>query len=327
MNKIKKYTIDYFKAVGHSLFFDNAYFGIALLFLFAYFDHKLFLFAFATSIIGYGYSIFNSTPKILKDCGLITINCFFFGIAMASMFQITPSFFLFLILGTLGIPLLTKAVFEVLQHWKLSPNFIPYIFMTWIFYLAARGGAFGLQTEVLSESAVVIPDFFAKFFPLQVIWISFEGVSRIFFSSHAFLGLALIILVTLFSPRRGFFFFMGTILATAISFFLSAGGTSWEHGMFSYCAGLVGLGLASFPEKIRWSSIFFFCIISSLLTMAIEQLLKVQALPILSLPYVLTYWIALLSRVPRINVSWAPGSKPKVSTFVRKTEQVFYDPR
>jgi urea transporter len=51
--------------------------------------------------------------------------------------------------------------------------------------------------------------------------------------------------------------------------------------------------------------ILLFCLLSVFMTLASIQLFSNLNLPVLSLPYVLTIWLALLSRTPRYNLSWA----------------------
>ena len=69
----------------------------------------------------------------------------------------------------------------------------------------------------------------------------------------------------------------------------------------------MGLGLAARPEKIGWPTILLYCGLSCFLTLAADRLLGVLHLPVLSLPYVLAMWMAVLSRTPRVNLAWAPA--------------------
>jgi urea transporter len=170
------------------------------------------------------------------------------------------------------------------------------------------------------------------------------SMSRLMFIDQVRFGVALWALVLAFSWRRGCFFFLGTACATLTAWVFvqstleSSGALSraaWESGHFGYSAGLVGLGLASFPEKFRWRTLALFCAISSVLTIAMDQWMRGSMLPMLSLPYVATLWLAQLSRAPKINLSWEPkgafGSqirgpertqrRPERLPQVRKTEQ------
>jgi len=143
------------------------------------------------------------------------------------------------------------------------------------------------------------------------MWSMLIGMGRLFFLPNPYYGYAILILITVFSPRRGFYFLLGTLAATLVAYGVSGGGVAWEYGYFSYCAGLVGLGLAAMPEKYHWRTILLFCVISLFLTLAIDNLLKGVGVPVLSLPYVLTFWTALLSRVPRLNVNWTANDEYK----------------
>lgn len=308
MNQIKYHVISFLRAISETFFFDNAYFGAGILFLFLLFDRDFFLFGLIAALIGYLYSINYHTPKILKDFGLITINGFFFGIAMASLFQKTPVFYFCLMVGAFGIPLVTKAVFEVVQHWKLSPFVVPYILVVWVIWLSGHGAALELKPERWPDTISYLPSLHPGWFtPIRMVIAVFQSMGRLLFLPNPMFGAGILVLVTVFSPRRGAYFLLGTVVATLVAYVMSAGSASWEYGYFSFSAGLIGLGLASFPEKFTFKTILLFCMLSSILTMAIDQFLNGLHLPTLSVPYVVTLWIAFLSRVPQLSVSWAPA--------------------
>jgi urea transporter len=313
--KIYSWLTIYFEDISQCFFFRNRYFGFLLLVLLFFFDRNLFLGAVTASLIAWGYTLHYSTPKILKDSGLITINGFFFGLAVAGLFKASPAETLCLILGALSIPLVTKAAYEVLLHWKLSVFIVPYIFTLWVLWMAGIGTTLEVRHDIWPEAISSLPALHLMGANLSMggsIWIFikivfhavFESMGRLLFLPNAGFGLALLFLVTLFSPRRGSFFLIGTLLATLLAALVS-GGHAWEYGFFSYSAGLVGLGLASSPEKISTKSILLFCLISCFLTLASDPFLRSLKLPVLSLPYVITMWIAILSRTPRVTLSWA----------------------
>lgn len=299
---------EYFTGISQALFFRNPYFGLALLALSLAFDWRLFACGIAASLVGFVSSKTVRTPRLLKDSGLIPINGLFFGIAMASLFRVSPVFYGCLLLGALMVPLFTKAAFEVLQHWKLTPLVMPYIVLVWVFSLCGDGVALQPAHDFLGMRHV-LP---SVFLPEADLWIRLASsaalaMGRLFFLPDAFYGISLLVLIACFSPRKAWYFFLGTALATLVSFAVSSSVSPWEYGFSSYCAGIVGLGLASMPEKFRAGTILLFCAISVFLTMALDRLLGGLGLATLSLPYVLTAWFGRLSQTPRINVEWAPS--------------------
>jgi urea transporter len=152
----------------------------------------------------------------------------------------------------------------------------------------------------------------------------FRSIGRLLFFPNSAFGIWILALVTVFSPRRGFFLFAGTLIATGLACQLTRGSFAWEYGFFSYSAGLVGLGLASLPEKINWKTIFLVCVLSCFLTIAVDRLFRAANLPVLSLPYVLSMWVALLSRIPRVNMSWSHSKAPpiRVARLAQELEEV-----
>ena len=101
-----------------------------------------------------------------------------------------------------------------------------------------------------------------------------------------------------FQPETRAILFPGDIVGSRLALLMSGESSAWEYGFFSYCGGLVGLALASSPEKFNWRTILMLSVLSCFLTIAADQFLRGVNLPVLSLPYVLSMWIAVLSRVP-----------------------------
>jgi urea transporter len=309
---IKSHIKEYFEGLSQVLFFKDAYFGAAFLFLSLFFEPELFAFGLLASVIGYLYSARYRTPKVLRSLGLLTINGFFFGIAFASLFPKSPQFYLCLLLGAMAIPLVTKAVYEVLQHWKLNPLIAPYVLSIWVIYLCADGISLHPVAAGQFQSTFQSTSLLLKFLHLsglssKIFSSLFHSMSQIFFLQNIDYGFCLLLLVSLFKWRSGLFFFLGTGLSTLIFYFFSGSSYAWQFGSLSFSAGLVGLALASMPEKFSPQTILLFSVLSLFLTLAADHLFRGFGLPILSLPYVVTFWLALLSRVPRLNVSWAPA--------------------
>ncbi|OFZ30665.1 MAG: hypothetical protein A2622_13425 [Bdellovibrionales bacterium RIFCSPHIGHO2_01_FULL_40_29] len=309
-NQYSVHIRDYFQGISQTLFLKNAYFGALLILISIAFNFHIFACAFVASLIGYGYSTLYRTPKILRQNGLMTINGFFFGVAFASLFQESPPFYFCFLIGAFSIPLLTKALFEILQHWKLSPLIGPYILAIWILWLCS--GVIALPQA--SRLGILDQSFIWSQFTEIPLWAKllksmFLSMGQIFFFRNSDYGLFLLVLISIFSPRRGFYFLIGTALATLSFYGISGGESVWQLGFFSYSAGLVGIGLAAQPEKFNWRTILLFCVLSLFLSLALERLLSGGGvgLPILSLPYVMTFWFAMLSRAPRVNVGWAPS--------------------
>lgn len=310
--KIKEHLDDYLEGVSHTLFLRNKFFGGALLALLFFFSPKVALCGFLASFIGYLNSAQTRTPKILRQTGLLTINGLFFGVAFATLFQLSTQFYFCLLIGSLMLPLLTKASFEVLQHWKLSPLIAPYILTIWIFRLCAEGIALRPVHYLWDSNPSLLLDILpSSSLALKLTESLFFSIGQIFLIQNSLFGLLLLLLVTCFKPRLGFFFLLGTALSTVVFYGISGGQFSWHYSFFSCSAGLVSLGLAAMLEKYGMRTIMLYSVISLFLTVATDQLLVRFTLPILSLPYVLTFLLAELSRTPRLNLNWA---SPKVAT-------------
>lgn len=297
---------EYFENISQTLFFRNALMGFGLVLISILFAPQIFFYGILSSLVGFAYSTLYRTPHILRKTGLMTINGFFFGIALSSLMEPSWTFWIYLILGSLSLPLVTKAFFEVLQHWKLSPLIAPYILAVWILCLCSPSLMHSGWHATSTMNTFLRSSFDSDWTSILVS--TFQNLGQIFFFPNSEYGLGLLILVTLFQPRRGFYFLLGTLCAVLVSVALTNQPPFLEPVPFSsYSAGLVGLGLASLSEKFNWKTILLFCAISVFLTMAVTQLLSGLSLPPLSLPFVLTFWFAQLSRMPRVNLGWAPS--------------------
>ncbi len=299
----------YFEDIAQVLFFKEAHFGLLFLVISLAINPKLFVCGLFASVVGATYAKLYRVPKALKDGGLLTINGFFFGIALASLYQRSPQFYAGLVIGSLAVPIATKVAYEILQHWKLSPFIVSYISVIWILVLCANTFGFQIETEsgILKDSAANLNNLFVdeSVFSHFVLSI-FKGMGRLFFLPHEIYGIVVMLLVMVFSPKKGIHFFLGTAVATLATFALAPTQAIFDqYSHFSYCAGLVGIALASSPEKLNFNTILMFCLMSLFVTMALAQFLGNLGLPLLSLPYVITLWVAYLSRSPRLNVSWA----------------------
>ena len=304
MNQLIK---DYLENISNILFFKKAYFGLAFLAIFVGFSPHLAISGIFASLVGYTFSVKNSTPKLLRDAGLLTLNGFFLGIAMASLFPDSPQFYFFLLIGALSVPLVTLATHEILQHWKLSPFIISYIIVVWVLFLSARAISMDLLLYPALDSSPFVDQLFnSPYLAVRFAAAVLTSMGYLFFLPNPIFGLCILALVSFFGPRQGFYFLLGTSVATFAAFLLSSQQlTIIDFDKYTYSAGLIGIGLAAWPEKFSYRTITLFCTISVIVTLALVHLLSKFDLPALSLPYVLTIWLALLSRTPRYNIKWA----------------------
>ncbi|MFZ9596382.1 MAG: urea transporter [Bdellovibrionia bacterium] len=314
MTRLKNHTVTFLKTLSQTFFFSHPIFGLLLLMLLSVFDFQLFLFSLISAMLGYLSTVITKTPFVLKEWGLITINSFFFGSAMKTFFLSDPLFYFYLLAGAVLIPVVCKASVEILQHWKISPFVLPYILTTWMLCLITpshEAHSFVAQptdpriTSWISELMMNFgSDSTLLVAILKISLSAFEGLGRVFFLPNPFFGLSLFLLVSLFRPKLSLFFLGGLLVGSLTSHLLTGGSLDWENGSLNFCSGLIGLGLASYEERFQPTKILGFCSLSSFISIALSHLFRSSELPLLTLPYVLTLWIALLSQIPKLNFSW-----------------------
>lgn len=298
MRRIWQIFTEYFRALAEVFFFKEAPVGIGLLVLIAAFHPFAFACSFFASMIGYLHTVRYSTPKAITSAGLLPVNGFFFGLAMCYLFEPSLQFYVYLTLGALALPVVTKAMFEVLQHWRLSPLIAPYVGCTWLFWLSRERLGLNVSSHA-APNLLAVP--YTEFVSEPLL-----SAGRLLFLPNVGFGLLLLTLVLAFEFRRGFYFLLGSVAASGVAYFLAWPGREFSFGGLTYSGGLIALALAAFPEKFKLHNIAFFAALSTLVTLACEEFLSRQDLPVLTLPLALTIWLAQLSRIPRLNVSWAP---------------------
>ncbi len=278
--------LEYLEGLSQAFFLEEPLFGFCLLGLVFAFDRWLFLGAFAGSLVGHLHGIRFSVPFVLRKTGLLTLNGFFLGLALTHTYPPSVPFAVIAFLSALALPWVVQAIYELTQHWRLSPSLLPYLILTW--------GAHLCLGKTLVERE---PE-------LNLGLSAFTGMGRLLFVPHPIFGALLFGLILLFSIRRGVAFLLGTLAAVATGALLAPGALGWMNGQWTASAGILALGLASFPEKFTVGRIALFSALTAMFSVALQPLLGRIPLPLLTLPYVLTFWLAQLSRVPDLAMSW-----------------------
>lgn len=123
-----------------------------------------------------------------------------------------------------------------------------------------------------------------------------NSYSMVFFSQHNFLAVMLL-LCTFFQPFCGL---VGLLSVMSTIVFLTQTGHSAEKiksGIYSFNALLLGLGFGSFYQFNTafcvWISVAL--LINALLTVVLFGKTEKYGLPILSLPFILAFWLILLA--------------------------------
>ncbi|HRG58261.1 MAG TPA: urea transporter [Bacteroidia bacterium] len=159
-----------------------------------------------------------------------------------------------------------------------------------------------------------------------------EGVinsySILFFSKNKIFS-CLLIIISFFNPIAGSSGLISVVTSVSMAYMMGFNFSNTRAGLYSFNALLFGIGFGSFFEN----SIFFYflLIIASLFTLVLSVSLggvfSKYGLPILSIPFILTFWIILLAskefanlglserNIYWINEMYATGGKSLLNIY------------
>ncbi len=123
-----------------------------------------------------------------------------------------------------------------------------------------------------------------------------NSYAMLFFSNRRTLAV-LILLVTFFNPYTGLAGLTATIIAAATAWFIGFSREQVKSGLYTYSGLLMGLGMGTFYEFSLgfWILLFIASVLSVLLSAALIAKLGKSNLPALSLAFILTLWVVILS--------------------------------
>ena len=116
----------------------------------------------------------------------------------------------------------------------------------------------------------------------------------LFFSQSQVLGILLLV-VSFLNPTAGLAGLAGTCVALAITGFMGYDRASLKTGLYSFNALLLGIAFGTFYQfnVAFWLWFFVACLLAVTLTIVLSGLLGKYGLPVLSIPFILTFWVVL----------------------------------
>ncbi|MGF2410785.1 urea transporter [Ferruginibacter sp.] len=133
---------------------------------------------------------------------------------------------------------------------------------------------------------------FLKYFTATVL----NSYSMLFFSNKKFFAI-MVLLASFFNPYTGFAGLVATITAAIVAYFIGFSREQVKSGLYTYSATLVGLGMGTFYEFSMgfWILLVLATVLAVLLSAAFIAQLGKSNLPALSLAFIFTLWVVILS--------------------------------
>jgi len=118
----------------------------------------------------------------------------------------------------------------------------------------------------------------------------------LFFSNNKFFA-SVVLLTTFFNPYTGLAGFIASLVAVLVAYFIGFSRDQVKSGLYTYSAVLVGLGMGTFYEFSAgfWILLALAAVLSVLLSAAFIAKLGKSNLPALSLAFIFTLWVVILS--------------------------------
>lgn len=140
------------------------------------------------------------------------------------------------------------------------------------------------------KKAILIP--FLDYIGTTVL----NSYSMLFFSNRKYFAL-IVLLVSFFNPYTGLGGFTATLASVLTAYFIGFSREQVKSGLYTYSGLLMGLGMGTFYELTPgfWILLALGAVLSVLLSAALIASLGKSNLPALSLAFILTLWVIILS--------------------------------
>jgi urea transporter len=117
----------------------------------------------------------------------------------------------------------------------------------------------------------------------------------LFFSNNKFFA-SVVLLTTFFNPYTGLAGFIASLVAVLVAYFIGFSREQVKSGLYTYSAVLVGLGMGTFYEfSAGFWILLALAAVFPVLSAAFLAKLGKSNLPALSLAFIFTLWVVILS--------------------------------
>jgi urea transporter len=147
--------------------------------------------------------------------------------------------------------------------------------------------------------------------------LTLRGASQVFFQNNPLTGLIMLAAIFWGAYSAGnlnvaFGAVVGLIVSTFMAIWLSVDRTSLEQGLFGFNGILIGVAVATFlaNHPLMWAYLIIGAAVSTVVTLAVANVVKTWGVPGSTAPFVFTTWLLLLGAYSFANVSVAAMGPP-----------------
>ena len=147
--------------------------------------------------------------------------------------------------------------------------------------------------------------------------LNLRGASQVFFQNNPLTGLIILVAIFWGADSAGnlnvaFGGVVGLIVSTFMAIWLDVDRTSLEQGLFGFNGILTGIAVTTFlaNHPLTWAYLIVGAAVSTVVTLAVANVVKTWGVPGSTAPFVFTTWLLLLGAYSFTNVSVAAMGPP-----------------
>ena len=236
-------------------------------------------------------------PRDEGDAGLWGFNGILVGCAMPTFLGNTWLMWIALIVCSAATTWVRTGFNNVMAPWKVNSLTFPFVFLTWLFLLAARMLQ-GLPPEYMSSPALTMhlsTHVDLGFLPLLTYWL--KGISQVFLINSWVTGLFFLAALAVSSRWAALWAAVGSALSLALALLYQAPGTDIANGLYGFSPVLtaIALGCTFYKPCLRsalWTLMGI--VVTFFVQAALDTWTMPFGLPTFTAPFCLTTWLFLL---------------------------------
>lgn len=196
----------------------------------------------------------------------------------------------------------------IMGKWGVSSFTFPFVFMTWVFLLAAREFA-GLPPVHMSDPTIsfsVNSSVSLGFGDLVIYWL--KGIAQVFLIDNWVTGIFFLVALACSSVRAAVWAAVSSAVALAVALLFGASGVAVSEGLYGFSAVLTGIALGATFCNFSWRSALW-AVLGVIATVFVQAAMNALLAPVgvatLTGPFCVTTWLFLF---PAYKM-FAPASK------------------
>ena len=236
-------------------------------------------------------------PAADGDEGLWGFNGILVGCAFPTFLSNTPLMWLALIICAMLTTWVRTGFNNVMAPWKTNSFTFPFVFMTWLFFLAAR------MMQAMAPEHMATPELTTQFSTaidlslgsLVVYWL--KGIAQVFLINSWVTGIFFLAALFVSSRWAALWAAIGSAVAVAVTLLYQASGSDIANGLYGFSPVLTAIALGCTFYSPNWKTALWALtgIVATVFIQAgMNALMVPLGIPTFTAPFCLATWLFLL---------------------------------